>query len=120
MSSQQDDLVASALGNISICLPLMVAKPTHKEQHIVAWGWDFQFSMKHLTLIQATSFFLFPGLEILADWRSRVLLGWCVESLCCLIEHQPEPRDLALAFTHLPAASGSINRGDSFLMKYGP
>lgn len=45
-------LMASTLSNISICLPLMVAKPTGKEQCIMAQGWDFQFSIKHLTPIQ--------------------------------------------------------------------
>ena len=63
MSSQQDDPVASALSDISICLPLMVAKPTRKEEYIVAWGWDFQFSLKHLTLIQL------PASSCSLGWR---------------------------------------------------
>lgn len=65
------DLMASAPGNISICLPLMMAKPTRKEQCVVARGWDFQFSIKHLT----------PFLLSV----SSCSLGWC-GNIDCLEE----------------------------------
>lgn len=42
-------LVPPTLGNVSLSLLLIAAKLSSEEEHALAWGWDFQFSVQHLT-----------------------------------------------------------------------
>jgi hypothetical protein len=66
----------------------MIAKTTPEEKNYLGLRIGFSIFYETSSSHPTISFFLLPGLVCgyWFDWRSGVLLRWCLEPLCCLIE----------------------------------
>lgn len=120
---QQAYLVPPTLTGVSESFLLMAAKLAPKEEHTLAWGgissflWNFQLTTQLLPDPQA-------GVLLLV-WREMWCIPLCSGDVAITgLSYRLPARATSLCsdffFTCLPPTSGFINRGDSFLMKYGP